>query len=82
MEIILVIIGIIVLLCFLSVGGWILEILSHLFYFSNACFFMSVHDRALRQTLILVDVQCNENFFEKIAPFLEFFRNVSILYMY
>lgn len=43
---------------------------------------MSVHDRALRQTLILVDVQCNENFFEKIAPFLEFFRNVSILYMY
>lgn len=33
MEIILVIIGIIVLLCFLSVGGWILEILSHIVSF-------------------------------------------------
>ena len=33
MEIVLVIIGIIVLLCLLSVGGWILEILSKIVSF-------------------------------------------------
>ena len=33
MEIFLVIIGIIVLLCLLSIGGWILEILRHIISF-------------------------------------------------